>query len=45
MQADDGSERAVEIEAVVARARLIGRRHSPFGQSGHGVLLIFLLAL
>lgn len=39
MQADDGGERAVEIETVIARTRLIGRWHSPFGQGGHGVLL------
>jgi hypothetical protein len=37
VQADDGSECAVEVETVIARTRLVGRRHSPFGQGGHGV--------
>ena len=39
MQADHRRQHAVEIETVVGRARLIRRRHLPFGQSGHGILL------
>ena len=32
VQADHGGERAVEVEAVVLRARLKRGRHLPFGQ-------------
>ena len=35
MQADHRSQRAVEVVTVIARARLIGWRHSPFGQRNH----------
>ena len=35
MQPDHRGQRAVEIETVIARARLVRRRHFPFGQRGH----------
>ena len=35
MDADHGGERALQIETVILRARLGGRRHLPFGQRGH----------
>src|ERR1700722_16319328 len=36
MQADHRGKHAIEIETVVARARLKCRRHFPFSQRGHG---------
>jgi hypothetical protein len=35
VQADDGGKRVVEIETIVAGARLKRRRHFPLGQRGH----------
>ena len=35
MQSDHRRQRLVEVERVVARARLVCGRHFPFGQSGH----------
>ena len=39
MQPDHRGQRAVEVETVIARARLVRGRHFPFGQRGHGGLL------
>ena len=39
MQPDHRSQRAVEIETVIAGTRLVCRRHFPFGQRGHRGLL------
>src|ERR1700694_5941609 len=36
MQAYHRGKHAIEIEAVVARAGLVRRRHFPFSQRGHG---------
>ena len=36
MQPNHRGKHAIEIETVVARARLIRRRHFPFSQRGHG---------
>jgi hypothetical protein len=32
MQADHRRKRAIEIETIIARAGLVGRRHLPFSQ-------------
>ena len=42
MQADHRGQRALEIVAIILRARLRGRRHLPFGQRGHAGLLLLV---